>query len=493
MKKWIFAILPALLAVCSCGGNKTEDPAPRDLRNGKVVVIFENCPSQTSTGKFGGSFFRPYESTIAYIDGKGDLVLFEPRQIGRDTLEIPAYQGYAEMRHQYAAAEFDNYLLKEGDTVLVRYDAACRPKLTSLVYEGNTDLYNLPYTLPEAVQDRDYYIETVLTDSNFTMVFNYFHNKAEQARFPSLKEEWRSLYVDLDSLDIVYKRYLAVLGNKVDSLYKAEAIDEDYFRYLSHRFFPENRYAVQEVIKSDSLLRYVSNYYAALDYLDIERMKPVLAFDRMARDTVATPLARKGILKRILNKILVDEGGWKHYPKELKARYINKYTEITGDSTVVQQIRKNDVSIASLKSVLPLESVDGEKTGLEKLLERNRGKVVYVDFWASWCGPCVGQFPAAEELHKRMAGKDVAFIFISSDTSQKRWQDAVRQHSNLLAGSYRILDYGADFLKEIRHEKLPRYLIYGRDGKLVDLDAPRPTDEEIDERLMAALEGRPLE
>lgn len=487
MINWKFVILPALLAVCSCGGNKTVDPAPRDLRNGKVVVIFENCPSQTSTGKFGGSSSRLYESTIAYIDGKGDLVLFEPRMLGRDTLELPVYQGYAEMRHQYSAVEFDNYLLKEGDTVLVRYDAAHRPMLTSLVYEGNTDLYNLPYSLPDAIQDRDYYIETVLTDSHFTLVFNYFHDKASQARLPSLKEEWRSRYVDLDSLGTVYKRYLAALGNKVDSLYKVEAIDADYYRYLSRRFFPENRYTAQEVIKSDSLLRYVSNYYEAINYLGVDNMDPVPAFDRMARDTVAIPLARKGILKRILNKILIDEGGWKHYSKELKTRYINKYTEITGDSTVVQQVLKNDISIASLKSVLPLESVDGERTGLEKLLERYRGKVVYVDFWASWCGPCVGQFPAARELHKRMAGREVVYIFISSDTSRKSWQDAVRKHSDLLAGSYRILDFDADFPKEIRLERIPRYLIYGRDGKLVDLDAPRPTDKEIDDRLTAAL------
>ncbi|SKC64545.1 Redoxin [Bacteroidales bacterium WCE2004] len=396
------------------------------------------------------------------------------------------------MQHIYQVAEQEYYYLSEGDTALVRYDHTTgRPYLTSLVYEEKTDLYNLPYTLPEAVQDRDYYIETVLTDFHYTLAFNYFHDKTKQARFPSLKEKQRSLYVDLDSLAIVYDRYQAALKAEIDSLYRAKTIDETYYRYLSHRFFPKERIAPDALVRSDSLMRFVSNYYEVLHNNNVNIFigdNTQKAFNAIARDTTYGPLARKGMLKHLLiNKILTDESGYVHYPKELKARYINKYTEITGDSTVVQQIRKNDVSIASLKSVLPLERVDGEKTGLEKLLERYRGKVVYVDFWASWCGPCVGQFPAARELHKRMAGKDVVYIFISSDTSRKSWQEVVRKHSDLLAGSYRILDVDADFLKEIRLERIPRYLIYGRDGKLVDLDAPRPTDKEIDETLMAAL------
>lgn len=456
MKRLLFVL--GLAAFCACGGNNAPAPEsePANLKNGKVVVVFEDCLDQTSTGKFGGSLEMPYRSTIAYVDANGDLVRYEPRFVGRDTIEIPTFEGYAELLHMYQAIEDDSYLLQEGDTVLVNYDRRRRPTLTSRVYDGNTTLYNLPYTLPEAIQDRDYSIETVLSD-------------------------WSFKECNLDSLKIVYDRYLVALRSSVDSLYQAGRIDAVYHRYLTHRFFPENRYAPKDVVRSDSLLRYVSNYYAAQDYC--KPVKPIEAFNWMAKDTVATPLARKWILRRALTRILDDEGGWHRYPKDVKKLYSQKFIDITGDSTLTETVRAKAIEVSAQGYSFPLGTTDSQTTSLEKVLEQYRGKVVYVDFWASWCRPCVGQFPAARELHKRMAGQDVQFLCISLDVDESSWLKAVRQNADLLTGSYRTVGRAPVFLKEIRLTTIPRYLIFDRNGKLVDPDAPRPIDKEVDDAL----------
>ena len=484
--KWCIAGLLATLALCACGPKNEPAAEPVNLKNGKVVVVFEDCPIQTSTGRFGGTRSHKDNRTIAFVDENGDRVDFDPRQIGRDTLEIPTYLGYAEMRHMYQVIEYDSYLLQEGDTVLVRYDETARPFLTSLVY-NNTERYNLPYTLPGAIQSMGFYIESVLTHSEFTRAYAYFQDKSQQAKYPGLKEIYKSRYSNLDSLSVIYKHYLATLNIAIDSLLRGHAIDSSYHRYLSHRFFPENRYAPEEVIKSDSLLHYISNYYTAQEYSNVFRESTIVSFERIASDSTLTQMAKRGILKRLLNLILKDEAGWKHYSKDLKSRYTQKYIEITGDSTVVTKVATKEIAVASLNSALPLESTDGEAISLEKLLESHKGKVVYVDFWASWCGPCIGQFPKSRELHKRFAGKDVVFLFISTDSNQKSWLDKVNENTDLLSGSYRVLDPDADFLKQIKLEKIPRFLIYGRDGKLVNPDAPRPIDENINEALNALL------
>lgn len=413
--------------------------------------------------------------------------MFEPRVRGLDTLEIPTYLGYAEMKHVYQALEPASFFLREGDTVLVKYNAAGRPTLFSKVYPDYTDLYNLPYEQADAIQDRDYYIETVLTHSQYGVAYKYFHNKADQIKYPDLKEVMGSCYVNLDSLSTVYEHYQSVFRSVVDSLYEVQAIDSLYHRYLIHRFIPKERYSSEEVVRSDSLLRYVSHYYVARTYLGADTGKPLISFDRIAKDTIATPLARKGILKRLLNKVLTDEGGWHHYPKDIKNRYVQKYSEITGDSLVVQQILQNATDVASLKSVLPLETPEGQKISLEKILAKNKGNVVYVDFWASWCAPCLGQLPYSEALHKRLTGQNIEFLYISVDTNRKAWLDKVREHSDMLADSYRILDTDVDFLKQIKLDKIPRYLIYDRNGILVDQDAPRPSDEEIERSIMTFL------
>ena len=61
-------------------------------------------------------------------------------------------------------------------------------------------------------------------------------------------------------------------------------------------------------------------------------------------------------------------------------------------------------------------------------LDRFQGKVVYVDFWASWCGPCLKSFPFMQEMHTQYSGDGLVIIAINMDQDPQDAHDFLAQH-----------------------------------------------------------------
>ena len=78
-------------------------------------------------------------------------------------------------------------------------------------------------------------------------------------------------------------------------------------------------------------------------------------------------------------------------------------------------------------SQLLLKDIHGKPANLNILLEKNRGKVIYVDFWASWCVPCREEMPPSAKLRELYKGKNVAFIYLAFNDKENSWKKAVEQ------------------------------------------------------------------
>ncbi len=103
-----------------------------------------------------------------------------------------------------------------------------------------------------------------------------------------------------------------------------------------------------------------------------------------------------------------------------------------------------------------------------------KGKVVYIDFWAPWCGPCMGEMPYSKELQKELAGKDVVFLYIGLSCSKQSWQYTIKEMG--IEGEHYFANEndGKLLSQKFNISGIPRYVLVGKDGKVADDEALRP-------------------
>ncbi len=111
----------------------------------------------------------------------------------------------------------------------------------------------------------------------------------------------------------------------------------------------------------------------------------------------------------------------------------------------------------------------------EKLIYPHRGKVIYVDFWATWCGPCGSQFPYSKDLHKALEGKDVVFMYLCGGGSKKpAWGAMIEQYG--LKGDHHLLDekQWGEVTNKFKIAGIPHYVLVDPSGQVADIEADRP-------------------
>ena len=117
--------------------------------------------------------------------------------------------------------------------------------------------------------------------------------------------------------------------------------------------------------------------------------------------------------------------------------------------------------------------------GKEVKLSDFYGKVLYIDFWATWCGPCVKETPHMEKLAERYKDNDkILFISISTDDNAEAWRKKITNDKPFWP-QYRIFGKsGNDFMSATNMRFIPRFMIVLPNGKIFNLDAPRPSNVE---------------
>lgn len=171
------------------------------------------------------------------------------------------------------------------------------------------------------------------------------------------------------------------------------------------------------------------------------------------------------------------------------AKTFELYRTISGKS---EEFKENEAIYNSLAKLLPgVEATDFEMQDKEGKIVHfldvvGKGKVTYIDFWATWCGPCCLEIPFVEKkVEKYKDNPNIEFVSISLDRDKKEWLDKLEK-DNSSWQQYIIPDnFESEFAKEYNITFIPRFMLFDKEGKIISIDAPRPSDDEAFEALIA--------
>jgi thiol-disulfide isomerase/thioredoxin len=111
------------------------------------------------------------------------------------------------------------------------------------------------------------------------------------------------------------------------------------------------------------------------------------------------------------------------------------------------------------------------KTEAEKIfdaiIKKYKGKVIYVDFWATWCGPCRSGIEQIKPLKEELAGKDIVFVYITNPTSpQSTWSNMI---PDIKGEHYRVTTDEWNFLtSKFNISGIPHYVLVGKTGEIIN-------------------------
>lgn len=125
-----------------------------------------------------------------------------------------------------------------------------------------------------------------------------------------------------------------------------------------------------------------------------------------------------------------------------------------------------------------LQNQNGELVSLSSF----KGKVVYMDVWATWCIPCLNEMKKGEPLKNKFKDqKDLVFLYVSIDEKMANWKSWVAK--NAKPGATHLISIGGEdekFMTRYDVQSIPRFIIIDRDGNLYYSHAPAPSSEEIE-------------
>ncbi len=190
--------------------------------------------------------------------------------------------------------------------------------------------------------------------------------------------------------------------------------------------------------------------------------------------TVKTPNIKNSLARVVAQAISSSNNN----SEEIYNYLINNITDENFKAELTEKFNKIKTLVKGNPS--PKFNYENHKGGVTSL-DDLKGKFVYIDVWATWCGPCKREIPFLKEVETKYHGKNIEFVSISIDDKKdyEKWKNFVTEQNLVGVQLYADNAWQSQFVSDYAIEGIPRFILIDTEGNIVSADAPRPSDPQL--------------
>ncbi|MEM6515192.1 MAG: TlpA disulfide reductase family protein, partial [Bacteroidota bacterium] len=457
-------LLLVLIAISIMGCEK-EEKIDYALVSGKI----ENSKAQKALIETVG-----FKSEISIsVDG-----------VFSDTLRIPE-NGFYNLN---IGREFTPMFIAQGDSIHISIDAKKFDE--SITYTGT------------GAAENNYLAQKMLDDASVKANSAEFYSLNESEFKSKVSEITEKNQTSLEALVEADKDFL--ITEKQNLVYDEYALLQSYKQ--SRSYFTKNQgFEVSDTFIPEELKNMVYDdpkaYKSSISYKQMALRNTMNSmFETIGNDITTVSTEDLGAINDIKIPALKNEvvsylSGFLISPsnenmKDIYELFIANTSDDDVKKGITDTFEKNKNLMKGMPSpkFVDYENHKGGETSLDDL----KGSYVYIDVWATWCGPCIREIPSLKEVEKKFHGQNIEFVSTSIDQAKdyEKWKTMVDEKE--LGGSQLFADndWQSKFVQDYAIQGIPRFILIDPDGKIVSADAPRPSDPKLTAMLESELNSQ---